>query len=133
MGHKIDLSAEEKKQMTKNAAVGGFSVVNLSSVEGQPWGYYTDPRTEKEMYLPCDPFNQTTYLNKGYRLGHPPNCEHRTTEEQPIANAPTGGALPANVQEIVNAAVAAALKAVGMEVPAQPEPPIEPKQLEFQF
>ncbi len=130
MGHKIDLSAEEKRQMQKNAAVGGFSVIDLPSAEGQPWGYYTDPRTDKEMYLPCDPFNQTTYLSKGYRLGHPPNCEHRTADKQSIASAPTGDALPTNIQDIVNTAVQAALKAAGVEVP---EPPVETKQLEFQF
>ena len=120
--------------MKKNAAVGGFSVVDLESAEGQPWGYYNDPRTGKEMRLPCDPFNLTTYISKGYKLGHSPNCEHAVESEQPLIDTPIKEqALPANVQDIVNAAVAAALKAVGMEVPAPPEAPVEPKQLAFQF
>ncbi len=133
---KIDVSTEEDKQLKKNAMYGGFSVVGLPSVEGQPFTWYTDPRNRREMYLPCDSINQRTYLMKGYRLGHPAGCVHETadklatTSNQPPTAVPLSNALPTNVQEIVNAAVAVALKAAGVEVP---EPPIEPKQLAFQF
>ncbi len=129
---KIDVSAEEGQQLKKNAMYGGFSVVDLPSVEGQPFTWYTDPRTGREMYLPCDAINQRTYLMKGYRLGHPAGCAHETAGEstQPLTEVPLSNALPTNVQEIVNAAVAVALKAAGVKVP---EPPVEPKQLVFRF
>jgi len=119
---KIDLSAEEKRQLKKNVVYGGFSVTDLPSAEGQPFTWYHDPRTGREMHLPCDPINQRTYLMKGYRLGRSPGGELLQTTPQ------TEDALPANVQEIVNTAVQAALIAAGV-IPAQPEAPIEPVQL----
>ncbi len=129
---KIDVSTEEDKQLKKNAMYGGFSVVALPSVEGQPFTWYTDPRSGREMYLPCDAINQRTYLMKGYRLGHLSNCAHATAGEstQPLTEVPLSNALPTNIQDIVNTAVQAALKAAGVEVP---EPPVEPKQLAFNF
>jgi hypothetical protein len=126
---KFDISAEEKRQIQKNAAVGGFSVIDLPSAENQAFTWYNDPRREREMYLPCDPINQRTYLNKGYRMGHQPNCEHAMASEQALTEAPLGNALPTNVQELIDKAVQAALQAAGV----LPEPPVEPKQLEFQF
>ncbi len=131
---KIDVSAEESRQIKKNAIHGGFSVIDLPSVEGQPFTWYTDPRSGREMYLPCDATNQRTYLMKGYRIGHPAGCAHETADElattsnQPPTAVPLSNALPTNIQDIVNTAVQAALKAAGVEVP---EPPVEPKQLEL--
>lgn len=114
--------------MAKNAAspTGGFSVVLDSSAEGQPWTWYNDPRNGREMWLPCDPINQATYLGKGYCIGHAVGWVAPEKQEE---------VLPANLQEIVNAAVKAgvqqALQAVGVVLTEAPEAPVEPKQLEL--
>ncbi len=104
----ITLTKDEKLQLQKNAARGGWSVSKLESAEEQPWSFYYDPKRGREMWLPSDAWNLRQYKDKGYKLGRLP------TEFTPIEDTPDGGSLPADIQLIVNAAVKAALKTAGV-------------------
>ena len=126
----ISLSDEEKKQLAKNAFRGGWSVTRLENADEQPWSFYHDLKTGKEVRLPSDPFSIQHYRMKGLKLGRlPGNYE--------IAEQTEENKLPDNVQEIVNAAVKAALQAAGVVQPAenkevlveQPKAPVQLKLL----
>lgn len=127
----IKLNADEKRQLKKNAARGGWSITNLESADEQPWSFYHNPKNGKEMWLPADAWNLQTYRSKGYKLGKAPG------NFTPVEETTSPEVLPSNLATIVKDAVEAALKAAGVALPAsneissitEPVPSKEPVQL----
>ncbi len=123
----IRLSADEKKQLQKNAFQGGWSISDLENADEQPWSFYHNPQTGKEMWLPCDAYNLQHYRMKGYRQGKVPKGLVPSDEmfEETASEAP-----PTDIATIVKNAVESALKAAGVALPAsnQSESASEPKK-----
>ena len=105
----IKLTNDEKRQLQRNSARGGWSISKLENVDEQPWSFWHDPTTGREMRLPSDPWSLVQYKSKGYLLGKAPDNFTPVESDE---------GLPPDIQRIVNAAVKAALEAVGKVSPA---------------
>ncbi len=115
----IRLSADEKKQLQKNALQGGWSISDLENADEQPWSFYYNPQTGKEMWLPCDAYNLQHYRMKGYRQGKAP--ENLVPSDNMFKEEASQEVSPTDIATIVKNAVEAALKAAGVALPASNE------------
>lgn len=122
----IKLDAEQKRQLRKNAAGGGWSVTNLENVDEQPWSFYHNPKTGKEMWLPCDSVNLSTYRMKGYRQGKAP-VDLVPSDDMFEKSSESNESLPPNIADIVKNAVESALKAAGVALPVSNQKEIASK------
>ncbi len=112
----IRLSADEKKQLRKNSARGGWSITELENADEQPWSFYYNPKNGKEMWLPCDAYNLQHYRMKGYRQGKAPDS--LVPSDNMFEEEASQEVLPTDIATIVKNAVEAALKAAGVALPA---------------
>lgn len=131
----IKLSKDARRQLQKNAAQGGWSITDLENVDEQPWSFYHNPQTGKEMWLPCDAYNLQHYRMKGFKQGKAPD---NLVPSDDMFKGTASEAPPTDIATIVKNAVEAALKAAGVALPASneiestPEPePKKPVQLKM--